>query len=93
MFQNLSILPKSEIYYMKKSNTLNNLQIQQIYRIDMSMPLIIEQFGEITDDSNFIDYRSSYITSRRRQNLFGMHFKASMVVTDNDTLDHLTDYQ
>lgn len=78
---------------MNKPSTANNSRIQQVYRAAVSMPLIIEQVGEITSEWKFIDLRSSSVTSRRRQNLFGIYFKASMVVTDNDTLDHLTDYQ
>lgn len=70
----------------------DNLMIHQIYRVDMSMPLIFETFGNI-ESGQFIDYRSTSITSRRRQNLCGLHLKASMVVTNNDTLNHLTDYR
>lgn len=81
-----------EIFYLKKKNTFDNLIIHQMYRVDITMPLIVEIFGEIRN-GQFIDYRSNPITSRRRQNLFGLHLKASMVVTNNDTLNHLTDYR
>lgn len=92
-FQTLSILPKSEIYHMKMvQGTPDNMIVQQIYRVDVSKPLIVEPFGDI-QNGKFIDYRSTSITSRRRQNLFGLHLKASMVVTNNDTLNHLTDYR
>lgn len=70
----------------------DDLVIHQIYRIDMSMSLIFEPFGNI-ESGQFTDYRSTSITSRRRQNLSGLHLKASMVVTNNDTMNHLTDYR
>lgn len=70
----------------------NDIEIEQIYRIDMTMPLIIERYGRISDGT-FIDYRSTSITSQRRRKLLGHRLKASMVVTNNDTLNHLTDYQ
>lgn len=68
------------------------LMIQQIYRVDVSMPLILEPYGNI-ENGQFIDDRSVQITSRRRQNLLGLRLKASMVVTNNDTLNHLIDYR
>lgn len=91
--QTLSISPKSEIYFMKMvQNMPDYLVIQQIYRVDESMPLILEPFGNIVN-GQFIDGRSIQITSRRRQNLRGLRLKASMVVTNNDTLNHLSDYR
>lgn len=74
------------------ANTTDFWIVEQIYRVDISMPLIQEQFGVIKN-LEFIDYRSTSITSRRRQNLFGLHLRASMVVTNNDTLNHLSDYR
>lgn len=92
-FETLSVLPKSDIYYMKMlQDTTDNWMVQQIYRIDLSMPLIMEPFGNIRN-GQFIDDRSTAIISRRRQNLFGLHLKASMVVTNNETMNHLTDYR
>lgn len=77
---------------MKKDSEKNDFVIQQLYRVDMRMSLIVEQFGRISN-GEFVDYRDTPITSRRRHNLFGLKLKASMVITDNDTLDHLTDYR
>lgn len=56
------------------------------------MPMIVENFGRIANGV-FIDFRKTPITSRRRSNLFGLRLNASMVITDNDTLNHLTDYR
>lgn len=93
IFENITILPKSEIFYITNSVASNNLIIQQVYKIGLETSLMVEQFGEITGQGYFIDHRHTSITSRRRQNLLGLHLKACMVVTNNDTLNHLTDYQ
>lgn len=73
-------------------NTGNNFVIQQLYRIDMTMPMIVESFGQISNNV-FTDQRITPIVSRRRSNLFGLRLNASMVLTDNDTLNHLMDYR
>lgn len=91
IFENLTIPLNSEIYYVPKLATSEHFEIKQIYRIE-TMPLAIEQFG-IISNGQFIDYRVTSITSRRRQNLFGLNLKASMVITNNSTLEHLTDYR
>lgn len=93
IFQNISILPKSEIFYLSKESAANGWMVHQVYKTGLETPLIVERFGEITEQWQFIDYRRTTIASRRRQNLLGLRLKASMVVTHNDTLDHLTDYQ
>lgn len=44
-------------------------------------------------NDSFIDLRVIKVTSKRRRNLSGAELKASLVVTDNETLNHLEDYQ
>lgn len=87
---NLSLSPKSEIFYIMKQDS--SFEIQQIYRVDMSMPLIFEQFGTIVG-GQLMDDRMSPISSQRRTDLLGLTLKASMVFTNNDTINHLTDYR
>lgn len=54
----------------------------------------MEVYGRWTKASDsFEDLRAERITSRRRRNLKGGEIKASMVVTNNETLNHLEDYQ
>lgn len=77
---------------MEKEKLGNSFIVQQFYRIDKTMPLIVENFGRISNVS-FVDYRTTPITSRRRSNLYGLRLNASMVVNYNDTLNHLTDYR
>lgn len=93
IFKRLPILPKSEIFYIfKHISANNNVRIDQIYRTGIDSPLVFEQFGIIANH-RFIDYRRIQVTSKRRQNLLGLNLKASMVITNNDTLEHLSDYR
>lgn len=66
----LNISPKTEFFYMRKEKMGNSFEVQQFYRIGMARPMIVENFGRITNDV-FIDYRDTPITSRRRSNLCG----------------------
>lgn len=60
----------------------------------MESELIEEVYGKWSKENNsFQDLRLVKITSRRRQNLRLTNLKASMVITNNDTLNHLDDYQ
>lgn len=77
---------------MRKEKTGNGFMVEQFYRIEMAMPMMVESFGRIANGV-FIDFRKTPITSRRRSNLFGLRLNASMVITDNDTMNHLTDYR
>lgn len=90
-----SISPRSEIFHCNiddEANESEQMNVVQIYRIGSETPLMIEPFGMFWN-KHFIDLRSSSITSRRRMNLSGYNFKASMVITNNNTLNHLTDYR
>lgn len=91
--RNLNVSLNSELFYIQKEKSENVFKIQQFYRIDMAMPMIVENYGRISNDTFIANNLFIPITSRRRSNLFGMHFKASMVITDNDTMNHLTDYR
>lgn len=92
IFQDLPILPKAEIYCLNFHTNTFNIHVEMIYRIGQSEPLIVEPFGVIINDE-FVDYRSTNIISRRRQNFQGYNLRASIVVTENDTLTHLDDYR
>jgi glutamate receptor, ionotropic, invertebrate len=63
-----------------------------VYRYSLTLPLITETYG-IFKQNAIIDQRSiSPVTSVRRRNLQKTHLRASMVITNNNTLNHLTDY-
>lgn len=92
IFKEIPISIKSEIYYFKHDLSTTQFHIQQVYRAGLMTPLIFEEIGLIVENI-FIDYRETAIASQRRQNLFGLNLNASMVVTNNETLLHLTDYR
>lgn len=94
MFSTLEVFPKSEIFYLTDSNVAEKLLLRQLYRTGIDRPLVIECYGEIDiAEESFADYRTTAITSRRRQNLQGLTLQASMVITNNDTLNHLSDHR
>lgn len=92
-FQNYPILPSAEIFFFFTAND-NEIFVKQIYRVAEDFPLIEEIYGKYsTKNDTFVDLRSHPVTSRRRRNLMGAQLNASLVVTHNDTLQHLHDYQ
>lgn len=92
-FANVPILTKSEIFFCYKDVEGDGIHIKQIYKTDPHSPLILEWMGKTSNNKEFTDLRPSKITSRRRQNLRKIGLTAAMVVTSNDTLNHLDDYQ
>lgn len=64
------------------------------YKTADDSPILTETFGKWNRvDDTFQDLRQVRISSRRRKNLRQAKLKASMVVTNADTLNHLEDYQ
>ncbi len=59
-----------------------------VYRTAINQPLIVETFYQ----NSLSDGRELTAISRRR-NLGGIELRASMVVTNNDSLNHLDDYR
>ncbi|XP_055678017.1 ionotropic receptor 75a-like [Lutzomyia longipalpis] len=57
------------------------------------MEVIYEDYGDWSYSEGIKDTRSTRILSRRRMNLHGKSLIASMVVTNKNSLAHLTDYQ
>lgn len=92
LFKHFPILPRSEIFFIACEDDSKLYGIKEVYRTSLDQPLLLENIGTIFNVT-FNDMRTSLITSRRRQDLRGVKLRASMVVTNNDTLNHLTDYQ
>lgn len=53
----------------------------------------LEPFGEWSDEIGLLDQRSTRILSRRRRDLLGRTISVSMVISNNDSLNHLHDYR
>lgn len=89
----IAIPINSELYWLERDAEQNVVNIKEVYCISVrSISLMMENVGRIIDNE-FIDLRWTPITSLRRKNLYGLDLRASMVVTNNDTLIHLTDYR
>ncbi len=58
-----------------------------VYRMGKNEPLIIDEFS-------YSDVETTDLTLvLRRKNLKGFQLKASMVILNNDSLNHLDDYR
>lgn len=65
-----------------------------VYKTAPESLILTEIFGKWNKVNDFFnDLRKVSITSRRRKNLHGAKLRASMVVTNDETLNHLEDYQ
>ncbi|XP_058463500.1 ionotropic receptor 75a-like [Malaya genurostris] len=87
----LPVLVSSEVFLFIKRGT-DHFLINQIYKTGVSSSLVVELFGTWINGS-LIDERNLAVTSTRRLNLRGHTLRASMVVTNPETLHHLTDYK
>lgn len=103
LFANVAILPNSEIYFIMEAQnkTFNYRQSMSskyffqniytffsVYRTAIDQPLIVENFFP-----NSPNERHELTAISRRRNLGGIELRASMVVTNNDSLNHLDDYR
>lgn len=51
-----------------------------------------EHFGTWNNKSGLFDRRTTRILSKRRRDLRGRVVSVAMVLTNNDSINHLTDY-
>ena len=60
----------------------------------MEYHILYETFGKwFKINDSIVDLRKIKVTSRRRQNLHGALLTASMVITNNNSLNHLDDHK
>uniref|UniRef100_A0A336M5H9 CSON011044 protein n=1 Tax=Culicoides sonorensis TaxID=179676 RepID=A0A336M5H9_CULSO len=77
---------------LKENEENNKFIIQKVYKIHRFAPMSIEFHGKWWN-STYTGSENHPIISRRRQNLRGSTIRASMVITHNDSLNHLDDYR
>ncbi|XP_055919470.1 glutamate [NMDA] receptor subunit 1-like [Eupeodes corollae] len=90
-FKNLEVTPSSEVYCLAKIEEYSGTVIKQVYRKSMEQELILELFGFCRNTTSLNLTRNSHISSIRRRNLEGLKLRASLVLTHNDSTNHLTD--
>lgn len=66
---------------------------QKVYRIEATTENIYENYGFWNKTNGLTDLRTTSILARRRKNLRGKLLTASVVLTNNDSVNHLTDYK
>ncbi|XP_076648796.1 putative glutamate receptor [Halictus rubicundus] len=89
IFEDARVLPNSEVFLA--TSRANFTEIRSIYRRSMIGEVVIEDRGTWTADGGLCA-GDLIATSRRRRDLHGTRLKACIVVTDPDTINHLTDY-
>ncbi|XP_049294901.1 ionotropic receptor 75a-like [Anopheles funestus] len=94
----LPVLVSSEVFVMLKEDN-NSIRFVQVYRVSRSTELLTENYALWkrstigVDVGQMIDLRTQKVTSVRRKDLRGHPLRASMVITNPDTMNHLTDYK
>lgn len=81
------VRPKICSFLLIKSHLIS------VYKIESHASPIHEKFGKWHFKEGLIDHRSSRVLSRRRRNLMGRPISVSMVLTNDDSINHLTDYR
>nr|AKO90020.1 ionotropic receptor 75u [Microplitis mediator] len=89
--KDFEIFPDSELFISQRFDD-DKIKILSIYRPSFYVDLIIEEQAT-WDINNGINFFDSIPTSRRRRNLQLTPLKTCLVLTNPDTLNHLTDYK
>uniref|UniRef100_A0A182XCS1 Ionotropic glutamate receptor C-terminal domain-containing protein n=1 Tax=Anopheles quadriannulatus TaxID=34691 RepID=A0A182XCS1_ANOQN len=98
VLQDLPALVSSEIFVMLKEDG-QSIRFMQVYRVSQNSELLTEHYAlwnatvPGATEGAMIDLRTHKVTSVRRKDLHGHYLRASMVITNPDTLNHLTDYK
>lgn len=90
-FEFLDILVDSEIMLANREKKRDRYEVVKIYKRRNVLPVISEQLGNWSLEQGFRLVRNPEITSRQRKDLMGTELKTCMVITHNDSLNHLTD--
>lgn len=95
VFETVPIYHSSQIFYIS-SLTEDSLEISSIYRNSPALPLIQETVLEGYFKDNTFKYlqehQSIAIARQSSPGLAGTLINASLVITHNDSINHLTDY-
>lgn len=87
-FRKLDILVDSDVNLLE-ININGTATLRKIYRLHYD--LLVEPIGYWNKDDGFKNIEIEQITTRRRNNLKGLILNTCIVITNNDTLNHLTD--
>ncbi|XP_035786602.1 ionotropic receptor 75a-like [Anopheles albimanus] len=97
LLKHCPVLVSSEVFAIVHENE-HAVRVVQVYRVTRDTELLVEDFLRWRTDVNGArmvreDLRTERVTAVRRQNLRGHTLRASMVITNPETIHHLTDYR
>lgn len=87
IFANIRVLMDSRIYLFIFDEE-SQVEVNMVYRLSMQTDLIFKYLGVYVIGSSELK-----VNSLMRYNLNGLKLRASLVITNNDTLNHLHDYK
>ncbi|XP_031783663.1 glutamate receptor ionotropic, delta-2 isoform X1 [Nasonia vitripennis] len=91
IFHDYAMFPDSEILIFERTSK-NYVKILSVYRPSPVRDMMIEDRGFWSKEDG-LKMKDAHVSSRRRRNLYMTPLKSSIVVTNPDTLNHLTDYR
>lgn len=86
----LNILVDSEVITANPISE-NSYTLHKIYKRGTTLPVVKDEVGFWKPESGFVSTTSKLATVRYRNNLMGTILRTCIVVTHNDSLNHLTD--
>ncbi|XP_076670960.1 ionotropic receptor 75a-like [Andrena cerasifolii] len=90
-FQSMAVLPDSDVLLARRLRD-DFMEIRSIYRPSPYRQVILEDRGNWTADRG-VRAKNLEPASRRRRNLQQTPLRSCLVMTDPDTINHLTDYE
>lgn len=90
LFDDLNILIDSDVTIASYQSE-NYSSITKIYQRRRFLPVVTEDVGFWKLNTGFISTATTLILATRRKNLMGTTLNTSLVITHNDSLNHLLD--
>ncbi|EFN88144.1 Glutamate receptor delta-2 subunit [Harpegnathos saltator] len=91
IFENLAVYPDSDVVLALRLDG-DFLELKSVYRPNPQRGAIWENRGNWTIE-NGLQMRTLDVASARRRNLHRTELKSCLVITDPDTMNHLTDFE
>ncbi|XP_032690864.1 probable glutamate receptor [Odontomachus brunneus] len=91
IFESLAVYPDSDVILARRLDG-DFLELTSVYRPSPQRGVIWENRGNWTIENGLL-MRTFDVASVRRRNLHQTELKSCLVITDPDTIDHLTDFE
>ncbi|KAK9730319.1 Ligand-gated ion channel [Popillia japonica] len=90
-YENLSIFPDSDMTLVTFQSTSNDAFVQKVYRPSLAHDVIYESYGFWNVNYGLNVTIKDVFSANRRKNLFGTVLKSCLVITHNNSMNHLLD--